>query len=181
MMKKIFLVLIICCSHYTVFSQNAMSHLSDICEKDSTLIKIEKIEEYCLMDNSSHKVGQRIIVYVILGRYADSNHKRYNNVLQIVSLDTIVLQKDTKPFVKVIGHSYNNQIEENRSYLFHLELSGCLPIVLGSWYPFDYYEFNGIKIPITICPLQPYKALELNGLNYDDKKFSPAGFSLGLQ
>ena len=152
------------------FSQNGMSDLSDVCTKDTALVTIERIEEYFIKDKPLHKGEQNsIIVYIMSGRYADPNHKDYNEILQIVSLDTLVLQRDSKPFVKVDGRSYNSLIEVNKTYLFHLELSGCFPIVLGAWYPFDYYVFDNIRIPISICPLQPYKATELKGLNYGRK------------
>lgn len=171
-MKKkylIFILLIYCC-YYVAFSQNGMSDLSDVCTKDTALVTIERIEEYFIKDKPLHKDKQHIIiVYVMSGRYTDPNHKKYNEVLQIVSLDTLSLQRDIQPFVKVNCRSYNNLIEVNKTYLFHLELSGCFPIVLGAWCPFDYYVFDNIRIPISICPLQPYKAIELKGLNYGRK------------
>lgn len=168
-MKKrcLFFILFIGCCYYVAFSQNEINYLSETCVKDTTLIKIEKIEEYCLNVKSLHKVNRYIIVYVMSGRYADLSHRNYNKELQIVSLDTIVLQKRFKPFVKVNGYSYTSRIEVDKTYLFHLELSGCFPIVLGSWLHIDYYDFDDIRLPISICPLQPYKAIELKGLNYD--------------
>lgn len=170
--KYLIFILLICCCYHAALSQNEMSDLSDVCTKDTTIVKIERIEEYFIKDKPLRKNKQHIIVYIISGRYADPNHKNYNEVLQIVSLDTLLLQRDSKPLVKVSGHSYNSLIKENNTYLFHLELSGCFPIALGTLYPFDYYVFDNIRIPMSVCPLQPYKAIELKGLSYERKHSS---------
>lgn len=147
-----------------LYSQNNTIESQSECWKDTTLLIVDKIKEYLYVPKKNNKDGSHIVVYIIKARYADEKHKRFNTSLILVSTDTIIIHKKNKSFYCFDGINHNSTLVVGNSYLFHLELCGCLPMVLGN--APNYYDVDEIRLPVEICPLQPFLAKELNGLVY---------------
>lgn len=164
MKRQAIILLLLLFGGNVVFSQNDSYVLFDSCWKDTTLIKIERIEEYSYPDRNNKLRNTHIVVYLIKSRFSNPEHKNYGESLIIASIDTIMLQKESNRLIHIEKETQNNIIKEGGTYMFHLELYGCFPIV-GHIHSKE-FNVDGIRIPIRICPLQPYKAIELRGLYY---------------
>ena len=149
-------------------SQHDTVSLLASCRRDTAMIYIEKITEYLYVNKIHRRDSNIIVVYIINARYADTNHYHFMEPLVIVSVDTIVTQKKYKYFYCVNSINRNKTIREGETYLFHLKLVDCLPLiggVNGGLNP-SFFVVDGIRLPVELCPLQPFKAKELLGLNY---------------
>lgn len=167
-MKKILLI-ILCSVVFTnfLYSQNANTDFRSDCLRDTTMIVVDSIKEFLYMGKTNGKVLP-ILIYVIEARYDDNKHELYNKPLVLVSLDTLEIHDESVSFYKVHTTNKYNYICERKTYMFHLELYDCLPMV-GGFLP-ESFVINEISLPIQICPLQPYRAKELMGLEYLPEK-----------
>jgi len=165
-MKKM-LIVTICLSILLtneLYSQSNTTELQSTCWCDTTRILIDSITEYSIISKTNEKKGIQIMLYLIKARYVEEKHNNYMTPLILVSIDTIHLQKINKSIYGINRVNSNHTIIEGHIYLFHLELYDCLPIVGGIKPPS--FEVNGMHIPLNICPLQPYRAHNLKGLEY---------------
>lgn len=150
-----------------LYSQSRPIETQSSCWSDTTLITIDSIADY-LYVKKQHGTGKMcMLIYIIKAHYADKAHEHYNEPLFLVSLDTIMVKKDVNNFRSIKGIGHHKSIREGEEYLFHITLYNCLPIVGGL--NVDSFDVYGIKIPIHICPLQPYRAKELIGLDYSQE------------
>lgn len=165
MIKKVLLSFFstLCLSIVSLFSQNNMFDEQWECFKDTAVLHIDKIETYLYNKNTSH-INNTIIIYIIKAHNANGKDNSYKGQQIIISIDTIKAYKTVKHFYSIKKRNCCQVIYEGSDYLFHLELYGCLPMVLGI--DLSYFNVQGLRIPLEICPLQPYKAKELNGLYY---------------
>lgn len=162
-MKKMLFVVSCLMAIFTnrLYSQDSITELRLECWRDTSLLTIDKIEEYVYTPKNHKMKNHCIVVYIVKAHYAEK--KDYATSLILASTDTIGVHKSKKSFYNINRNIHNRAITEGNTYLFHLELWECLPIV--GHVP-AFFDVEGICIPIEICPLQPYKANELDGLEY---------------
>lgn len=165
-MKKIrfILLLLVVGMCNDVLSQNDSMDYDPRCYRETDMVKIENVEEFLYKSKKSLTDDSQIVFYVITGRYVDPQSKNYGEQIRLVSLDTISMQSETRTFTHVNGISRQNTIRIGESYRFHLRLWGCVIYQLGPIPEFHMVE--DVQLPVKICPHQPYKAMELKGLNY---------------
>ena len=147
------------------FSQNDSIEYDSRCYRETTTVKIENVEEFLYKDKKTRKNDSQIVFYVITGRFVEPNCRYYGEQMILVSIDTISLQPNKKGFLQIKGVSRQNTIRIGETYEFHLRLWGCVIYQLGP-IP-EFYSVNGVHLPAQICPHQPFRALELKGLNYN--------------
>lgn len=158
------LLLLEVCVYKNAFAQNDSMDYDPRCYRETTTIKIENVEEFLYKDKIARKNDTYIVFYVITGRFVEQNSKHFGEQMIMVSLDTISMQTGTKKFTHIKGVSRQNTIRIGESYKFHLRLWGCVVYQLGPIPKF--YSVEGVKLPLQICPCQPYRAMELSGLSY---------------
>lgn len=155
-----------------LYSQSRPIETQSSCWRDTTLITIDSIADYQYVNKRHGKGKKCMLIHIIKAHYADKAHEHYCEPLFLVSLDTIMLKEDVKKFRSIKGIGHHKSIHEGEEYLFHITLYNCLPIVGGL--NVDSFDVDGIMIPKQICPLQPYRAKELNGLDYFQEEGEPS-------
>ena len=160
-MKKIRLILLLLALYASdiVLAQSDSIDYDNICYKETTTLRIENVEVFlydaegkCVVSPNDYDVE------LSAGRF------NYGKQVILVSLDTVLMQSETGDYYHVKGISRQNTIRIGESYRFHLRLWGCVLYQLGP-IP-EFYTVEGLRIPVQICPYQPYKVMNLKGLSY---------------
>ena len=165
-MKKIRLILLLLALYASdiVLAQSDSIDYDNICYKETTTLRIENVEEFLYANKKKRNDNIQIVVYVITAQYVEQSSKYYGKQVILVSLDTVLMQSETGDYYHVKGISRQNTIRIGESYRFHLRLWGCVLYQLGP-IP-EFYTVEGLRIPVQICPYQPYKVMNLKGLSY---------------
>ncbi len=145
-------------------AQGVSTDIDSICYHETTTIEIDSIEEFLYQRKWYRERDSTIIFYVITGRFVDQRSEHYGSKMTLVSVDTISIQPEIGRFKKIEGISREGAIRIGETYLFHLRLWRCVFFLLGT--PPKFYTVEGVRLPVQVCPHQPFKALELKGLNY---------------
>ena len=165
MKKKLFILyLLVVYVGNKALAQNDSIEYDPICYRETTMVKIENIEEFLYGNNQKKKGGNQIVFYIITGQFVESTSKYYGKQMVLVSIDTINMQSNIKNFTHIKGILRQNTIRIGETYEFHLRLWGCVIYQMGP-IP-EFYTVAGVRLPVQICPHQPFRAMELNGLNY---------------